>query len=461
MKFKIAGLVIFFLFNWAIKNPYSNCCTSATMDRQALLELYEATGGDGWSNNSGWGSGELSGWYGVQTDGQGRVTRIDLYKNNLRGQLPASIGQLTKLRYINLKGNALTGNIPSTIGDLASLEWLILSGNLSVKEPPKELFRPYHPGKSDRATNDFSGAIPASIGNLQNLKRFELSGSSITRIPEELYDCTALEGLYVSMNYNLAGSGLSESIGNLTNLQQLYMAANEFEGSLPRSLSRLTKLRYINLGTLKSDMPNNHFTGSMPDLSNLTELRSIILDANDLSGEWPQYWNNGNFDKLNTLRATWNSFSGRLHGFDKLPVMRSFDLSGNKLSGSIAPIKSISDGVIIIGLGWNNFTGELPQTGWPKFYQLRLVYLNNNELTGNIPSDLIAKADNKKLRWLYFQNNRFSSVDPKALANLKSEILERVDVSGNELIFEKHIKPAVNPLKRINFNFQHQTGKTL
>src|SRR5699024_6346060 len=113
------------------------------------MELYRATNGDDWNNNSGWGSDAPIGqWYGIDTDANGRVTRIDLYKNNLRGELPASIGNLDKVVYLNTKNNHLSGHIPMEIGNMASLEWLILAGRtydigLSTKEPPRDVKHGY------------------------------------------------------------------------------------------------------------------------------------------------------------------------------------------------------------------------------------------------------------------------------------------------------------------------------
>ncbi|PAU92838.1 hypothetical protein CK503_14210, partial [Aliifodinibius salipaludis] len=103
----------------------TNVTNSVEGDRHALMDLYNATGGDSWANNSGWGSGDPSGsWHGVEVDANGRVVRLDLWKNGLQGQLPSTIGNLTKLTYLNVKGNKLTGRIPSEIGGMRSLEWL-------------------------------------------------------------------------------------------------------------------------------------------------------------------------------------------------------------------------------------------------------------------------------------------------------------------------------------------------
>src|SRR5699024_3134619 len=141
----------FLLLSLIISSPllFTHISNNISTDRAALMDLYVATGGDHWDNNSGWGSGKSLGkWYGIETNGQGRVTRVDLWHNNLEGHLPASIGNLDKVKYLNVKYNHLSGSIPSEIGNMSSLEVLILQGRSQsrsggnyvigsrLKEPP-------------------------------------------------------------------------------------------------------------------------------------------------------------------------------------------------------------------------------------------------------------------------------------------------------------------------------------
>lgn len=58
----------------------------AHTDRHALVALYNATDGPNWRNNSNWITGaDLSQWYGVNVNTQGRVVELSLKFNNLRG----------------------------------------------------------------------------------------------------------------------------------------------------------------------------------------------------------------------------------------------------------------------------------------------------------------------------------------------------------------------------------------
>ena len=64
-------------------------------DRAALVALYNATDGAHWRNNTNWLSARpLGEWYGVTTDGAGRVVELDLGFGELTRALPPKIGNL-------------------------------------------------------------------------------------------------------------------------------------------------------------------------------------------------------------------------------------------------------------------------------------------------------------------------------------------------------------------------------
>ena len=74
------------------------------------------------------------------------VKKIDLYNNELTGEIPKEIGNLRNLQGLSLYNNQLTGEIPKEIGNLRNLK------NLSLYN------------------NQLTGEIPKEIGNLRNLR---------------------------------------------------------------------------------------------------------------------------------------------------------------------------------------------------------------------------------------------------------------------------------------------------
>src|SRR4051812_2556412 len=83
-----------------------------TNDSLALVDLYNTTNGNQWSNKSGWLQGPVSSWVGVQLQDK-RVIKIDLNNNNLTGSLPSSIGNLKYLQVLFLYQNHISSIIPS------------------------------------------------------------------------------------------------------------------------------------------------------------------------------------------------------------------------------------------------------------------------------------------------------------------------------------------------------------
>ena len=68
----------------------------ATQDSVALVAFYNATDGTNWTNNTNWLNGPVSTWAGI-TVVNGRVYTFRFYSNNIKGNIPPEIGQLTQI----------------------------------------------------------------------------------------------------------------------------------------------------------------------------------------------------------------------------------------------------------------------------------------------------------------------------------------------------------------------------
>ena len=243
---------------------------------RALVTLYRATGGPNWDKQDGWlESTSPCTWFGITCAG-GHVTHLNLLVlvlspspdpftppfphwlgNNLRGTLPAQLGDLRHLQSIRIYGNPrLTGPIPATLGNLTGLT------NLSLE------------------ANSLTGPIPAALGNLTNLESLVISNNALSgALPPELGNLENLTTLWIHLN-RLSGP-IPGTLGNLARLDYLDLSANALTGPIPTELGNLSALTYLSLA-------DNHLTGPVPgELGNLTALHHLHLEGNQLYGELP------------------------------------------------------------------------------------------------------------------------------------------------------------------------------
>ena len=234
---------------WADATPAA-LVTDAGTDREALIALYNATGGLNWTRQDGWLSNRpLEDWHGVTTDDNGRVTSLGGVDNGLTGTLPSSLGDLSRLEVLSLFDNQLTGPIPPELANLSNLTRLHLD------------------------QNGLTGSIPAGLGSLSNLNRLTLNENQLTgQIPAQLGSLTNLNQLALGGN-NLTGS-IPAQLGNLTNLTELYIWGNQLSGEIPPSLGSLTNLTRLLLS-------GNQFSGCIP--AGLRDVPNNDFDMLDLS----------------------------------------------------------------------------------------------------------------------------------------------------------------------------------
>lgn len=240
-------------------NSDSETTTVVTMaQRDALMALYDATGGPSWTLRTGWDTAapECS-WYGVGCNGDGLVTSLALSLNHLVGTLPTSPwGGLVGLQHLYLDMNSLSGSIPSELRFLSGLRELWLHGNDLSGGIPPELAELSALEFLDLHANRLSGNIPAGLGGLAGLRYLYLDGNQLEgAIPPELGSLSALRGLGLGAN-QLAGM-IPPQLGSLSQLEALFLDANLLSGPVPPSLGALSNLRllYLNGNALAGELP--------------------------------------------------------------------------------------------------------------------------------------------------------------------------------------------------------------
>jgi len=371
---------------------------AAISDREILAEFYQATGGPTWSRSDGWLSdAPLGTWYGVTTNDAGKVTGLNLARNDLTGPVPSVLGNLANLALLDLHGNGLTGEVPRALGGLAELSHVNLGGNQLSGTIPPELGNLVNLRTLNLNFNfDLSASIPPEFGKLVNLRNLALAGCFGTgSIPTELGDLASLEHLDLS-GVRFSGS-IPPEFGRLTNLRTLRMAGGNSSGPIPAELGGLSKLRVL-------DLADNNLSGTIPsELGELTSLRELFLDNNSLAGAIPV----------------------ELGGLSSLERL---SLDGNDLSGSIPPELGGLAGLAQLRMSDNDLTGPIP-SALGSLSILEQLYLGGNDLSGAIPPELGGLA---RLRDLILTlNPSLSGPLPTSLSNLGS--LESLQAGGTEL----------------------------
>ncbi len=287
-------------------NGVVHCEETADLDERSILtRFFKITNGTEWINDEDWLSDKpLGEWFGVTTDAQGRVTRLELLKNNLAGTIPPELGNLSNLTVLNLYDNQLEGIVPAELGNLTSLTTLILRNN------------------------DFNGSIPAELGQLNDLEVLVLNGNELTGdIPAELGRLINLTSLRLIFN-SLSGSIPSE-LGQLTNLKVLSLRGNRLSGRIPPELGQLVHLKELDLSS------NRDLSGSIPpELGGLTELSGLWLNHTKLSGSIPVEL--GNLTNLNSMSLGFSRLTGKMPTeLGQLSSLNTLSLAYNGLSGEI------------------------------------------------------------------------------------------------------------------------------
>ena len=469
-------------------------------DRAALVALYEATDGPNWVDDDNWLSdAPLEDWHGIDVDETGRVVVVNLGWNNLSGELPRELGELTALSRLNFHVNQLKGDIPRELGALVRLKGLYLGWNGLQGEIPPELGNLKELEVLYVSYNHLSGALPRRLLELARLTRLWLDRNRDLCVPgTTLYsewlnridnvrsgpfcnesDVTALKSLYEATggaDWTRADGWLdgvaldawhgvkSDSLGRVTHLD---LGGNGLNGNLPNDLTGLkhmTSLRIgvnalagpLPLGLAALDLRELHYadTGlcTPPDV----EFRAWLNAIPSHEGTATECAPLSDRDILHVLyEATngsgWEQSDGWLsdtplgnwYGIetDANGRVASIDMSRNGLEGSMpAELGGLAE-LVSLSLNRNRLSGEIPSRAGD-LAKLRNLSLSSNDLSGEIPPAL---GDLAELRSLDLSGNDLSGSIPPEFGKLGE--LRWLYLSGNDLSGE--IPPALGDLAHL------------
>jgi hypothetical protein len=288
-------------------------------ERAALIALGQATSSFGWVFKLGWLT-EIShcDWDLVGCSNDGFVRALTLSFNNLTGELPDALGDLTNLQVLDLESNSIHGTIPASLGALSSLLQLGLGGNF------------------------FTGALPYSICDVPAIDgpACSVSGSNFTcPVP----DCAAQCGAVCAPNAQQASKPLSKPLGI------------RMDSSLQHP-SRSTQMA-------KEYVEERAVLDSLAEATGISGWR--------VKGGWLTNtpicdWDFVNCDsqgKIKLLTLGFNNLTGAIPDIlAHLPKLQAIDFTLDKLEGPVPDVFGSLRHLLQFGVGGNFFNGTVPES---------------------------------------------------------------------------------------------------
>jgi Leucine rich repeat/Fibronectin type III domain len=311
-------------------------------ERQALIDLYEATDGEDWINREGWlgPPGTECHWHGIDCGcldepegGCPVVYELSLEENNLNGSIPRSIRAFSHLRILKLGANRLRGELPNELGRLRRLRWLSLSDNQLTGEIPRDLGALTRLQWLAISTNRLVGPLPNELAGLQNLAAFYLDDNQLT-------------------------GELPRWLGSLPKLSSLGLSSNHFSGRIPSEIFNAGRLRDLSLAF-------NHLAGRIPAEIGKPDLNVIYLQGNNLSGPVPETVLD--LDFLSYIDVGWNALYPSNPEVEQL-LMERGGFIGWAYTQTVAPenLLAVATSPTSVRLTWSTalrFPGILNEAG--------------------------------------------------------------------------------------------------
>ncbi|CAN8303486.1 unnamed protein product [Cochlearia groenlandica] len=343
------------------------------------------------------------------------LKHLNFSMNNFSSSSTLSFNGFSKLEVLDLSYNTLSGDIGAYGFDgLVQLRSLNLKFNNLAGSVPTNLTKTLV--KLEVSDNRLSGEIPRGIGDYQELTLIDLSDNLLNgSIPSSIGSVTKLETLLLSTN-SLSGT-IPESISRIQTLRRFAANRNRFTGEVPSGITK-------HLENL--DLSFNSLEGSIPDdLLSQGSLVSVDLSSNQFVGWIPQSIS----PSLVRLRLGSNRLIGPLpsSAFEPSINLTYLEMDNNRLSGHIPSELASCKSLTLLNLAMNDLTGSLPPS-LGNLTALQVIRLQQNRLTGEIPDEI------KQLSNLLILNISFNSLSgsiPPSLSQLKK--LSVMNLQGNNL----------------------------
>ncbi|KAF7078184.1 hypothetical protein CFC21_082658 [Triticum aestivum] len=408
-----------------LDSPTSSC---TDQEKSSLLQLLTGLSSDGGLTASWQIDTDCCTWEGITCNQDRRVTDVSLASRGLKGSISPFLGNLTGLLRLNLSQNSLSDGLPLELVSSSSILVLdvsfnCLTGGLS-ELPSSTPTRPLQ--VLNISSNFFTGRFPSTTWEvMKSLVVLNASTNSFTgQIPTT--PCVSAPSFAVlELSFNQLSGNIPPGLGNCLALKFLCAGYNNLNGTLPDELFKVRSLQYISL-------PNNRLQGALNGIIKLTNLVTLDLGKNELSGNIP--------DSIGELKR-----------------LEEIHLGHNNMSGELPSAHSNCTNLITVDLKANQFSGELTKVNFVSLSKLRKLDLVFNNFTGTIPESIYSCSKLTALRLSY---NHFHGQLSEKIGNLKSlRFLSLVNLSLTNITRTLKILESSRSLTTlfIGFNFLHET----
>ncbi|XP_028114744.1 receptor-like protein 15 isoform X4 [Camellia sinensis] len=381
----------------------------------------------------------------------GKLELLRLDWNSFNNSILPSLGVLSSLKTLSLQGNLLNGSID--IGEFCNmnnLEKLDLSYN-SI-EDIKGFERPYVLGKLellDLSYNSFNSGIVPFLCVLSSLKTLNLRGINLNGSIDigEFHNKSNLEELDLSANHIDSIKGLD----GLKHLQELYLDYSSIDKIFLHNVGVMSSLRVLTLRniSLNGSLPNQGWC----ELSNLQELD---LSENGFNGMLPSCLED--LTSIRILDLSFNQFTGNLTSspLSNLPTLEFLSLAYNHFEIPVSFISFCNHSKLKVFLGDNNrLSDQIELQTWIPKFQLKVLSLSNcgsNNLGMKFPHFLFYQYDLRIVHlshnsvetfpvWLLENNTQLkvfhlincSLIGPFLLPSYRNPHVISIDISDNHL----------------------------
>ncbi|TYJ39213.1 hypothetical protein E1A91_A04G051200v1 [Gossypium mustelinum] len=241
--------------------------------------------------------------------------------NELVGEIPSKICNLSFVSVLDLSTNKLGGTIPDCFGTFSdqllavALGTLNLNGNQLEGSIPQSLKNCHNLEVLDLGNNKINDTFPYWLGMHPHLQVLVLRSNRFHDIPVDKSGPNYMGGNYYQASIIITMKGLDFKLERiLTSFTVIDFSSNHFKGSIPKEVGELNSLIVLNFS-------HNSLAGNIPpSFGKMAALESLDLSSNKLQGRIPVQLTDLTF--LGALNLSHNNLG-------QIPLANHFDTFSN------------------------------------------------------------------------------------------------------------------------------------